>query len=160
MYNWSWPFIPHEPAWVLSQDCVLKFNLAKTINKVARYPCSYLYNYFQSKKKRIHCSVQCLNPAWDCSHLEKKMRSRNIMVFFNIRVITLSSVSMALKVSWTIIKNCCVSCESHIINRNVKHLSGLLAGRKYTYDRRSPIGDKKNLIKGAIIAEDVAVHLL
>lgn len=47
-----------------------------------------------------------------------------------------------------------------IINRNVKHLSGLLAGRKYTYDRRSLIGDKKNLIKGAIIAEDVAVHLL
>lgn len=84
------------------------------------------------------------------------------MDFFNIRVITLSSVSMALKVSWTIIKNCCVSikCESHIINRNVKHLSGLLAGRKYTYDRRSLIGDKKNLIKGAIIAEDVAVHLL
>lgn len=82
------------------------------------------------------------------------------MDFFNIRVITLSSVSMALKVSWTIIKNCCVSCESHIINRNVKHLSGLLAGRKCTYDRRSLIGDKKNLIKGAIIAEDVAVHLL
>lgn len=82
------------------------------------------------------------------------------MDFFNIRVITLSSVSMALKVSWTIIKNCCVSCESHIINRNVKHLSRLLAGRKYTYDRRSPIGSKKNLIKGAIIAEDVAVHLL
>lgn len=82
------------------------------------------------------------------------------MDFFNIRVITLSSVSMALKVSWTIIKNCCVSCESHIINRNVKHLSGLLAGRKYTYDRRSLIGSKKNLIKGAIIAEDVAVHLL
>lgn len=88
------------------------------------------------------------------------MRFRNIMDFFIIRVIIFFSVFMVLKVLWIIIRDCCVSCESYIINRNVKYLFGLLVGRKYIYDRRFLIGSKKNLIKGVIIVEDVVVYFL
>lgn len=82
------------------------------------------------------------------------------MDFFNIRVIIFFSVFMVLKVSWIIIKNCCVSCERYIINRNVKYLFRLLVGRKYIYDRRFLISSKKNMIKGVIIVEDVVVYFL